>query len=576
MSRHASSPDSGKEEVYYLVTQALCGDISDAETRRFERLISDDPQARRVYVEFICDASNLRTLVARGRVQAADSGGGGGGGLFPAAGAPVLGFHNAPDVLDAEPPLDPGEPVFVPISESHCPQRRVPFVGSWPFSYMVSALLMAVAALAGWTYTVRLDTAAVAQRSAPQPFGPVGEPEMTSVGRITGMNNCLWANGRDADVEAAIPLGHKYELAAGLLEISYQSGATVILQGPCAYEVDSPAGGFLSLGKLTARVETKREGGREKAEGSENPKSEIQNPKFPFPPHPSPFVVRTPTAVVTDLGTEFGVEVDKSGATRSLVFRGRVELRVAEEGAAGDRVIPLGENESAQVGSGKGRAVTVTRAAGRETGPPQSFVRQMPARAPIEVLNTGLGLREGDPDPHWQIVAVSNDPHFKPRPAVVTVVAPNCLPNNPDWSQSVSTAGDLPRLPHNVTWTFRTTFELPGLVPGTAALQGHFLVDNHVSAIRLNGRPVQVPEHPFDDYGMFYNFAADKGFVEGLNTLEIVVFNGRPGTTDPASPMLLRVELKGNYLSVYRPPAKTGGKPAAESPQKGGEPMNGP
>ena len=39
------------------------------------------------------------------------------------------------------------------------------------------------------------------------------------------------------------------------MEISYATGAKVILQGPCPYEVDSAAGGFLSLGKLTARVD---------------------------------------------------------------------------------------------------------------------------------------------------------------------------------------------------------------------------------------------------------------------------------------------------------------------------------
>ena len=38
------------------------------------------------------------------------------------------------------------------------------------------------------------------------------------------------------------------------------------------------------------------------------------------------FSVRTPTAVVTDLGTEFGVEVNRSGTTRSHVFQGRVKV----------------------------------------------------------------------------------------------------------------------------------------------------------------------------------------------------------------------------------------------------------
>ena len=67
-----------------------------------------------------------------------------------------------------------------------------------------------------------------------------------------------------------------------------------------------------------------------------NPKSEISNPQSLIP---NPFVVRTPTAIVTDLGTEFGVEVDKQGGTTSHVFRGSVRVQVVAgdgktEGAA--------------------------------------------------------------------------------------------------------------------------------------------------------------------------------------------------------------------------------------------------
>ena len=36
---------------------------------------------------------------------------------------------------------------------------------------------------------------------------------------------------------------------------------------------------------------------------------------------PNPFVIRTPTATVTDLGTEFGVEVEKGGGSRSMSSR---------------------------------------------------------------------------------------------------------------------------------------------------------------------------------------------------------------------------------------------------------------
>ena len=43
-----------------------------------------------------------------------------------------------------------------------------------------------------------------------------------------------------------------------VLEITYNTGPKVILQGPCMYDVESSRGGFLSLGKLTARVEKTR------------------------------------------------------------------------------------------------------------------------------------------------------------------------------------------------------------------------------------------------------------------------------------------------------------------------------
>ena len=134
------------------------------------------------------------------------------------------------------------------------------------------------------------------------------------------------------------------------MEITYDTGAKVILQGPVTYEVESKDGGYLSVGKLTARVEKKGEGGRGKADEANLPspgtdrrlvgrgaggeggaESAAQSAltlalsqrergpdKSPFPLPPSPlFTVRTPTATVTDLGTEFGVEVGKEGSTVS-------------------------------------------------------------------------------------------------------------------------------------------------------------------------------------------------------------------------------------------------------------------
>ena len=135
--------------------------------------------------------------------------------------------------------------------------------------------------------------------------GQSPEPNTPCVGRITGMVDCKWNGG------SRVSLGQKFELASGLMEITYDTGAKVILQGPVTYEVESN-GGYLSVGKLTGKLEKKAEGGRRKAEATST--SSIPHPLPPFPS-----VIHTPTATVTDLGTEFGVEVDKRrGMTRRM------------------------------------------------------------------------------------------------------------------------------------------------------------------------------------------------------------------------------------------------------------------
>ena len=63
------------------------------------------------------------------------------------------------------------------------------------------------------------------------------EPKTELVGRITGMVDCKWAG--TAFDSPACSFGKKYELASGLMEITYDTGAKVILQGPVTYEVES-------------------------------------------------------------------------------------------------------------------------------------------------------------------------------------------------------------------------------------------------------------------------------------------------------------------------------------------------
>src|SRR5439155_20137562 len=96
-------------------------------------------------------------------------------------------------------------------------------------------------------------------------------------------------------------------VAAGCAEVTFAKGARVIVEGPVRFTVDSPTEMSLATGKLAATV----------AGGG--------------------FIVRTPAATVTDLGTEFGVDATADGATHVEVFTGRVEaaLRAAADGTEG-------------------------------------------------------------------------------------------------------------------------------------------------------------------------------------------------------------------------------------------------
>ena len=122
------------------------------------------------------------------------------------------------------------------------------------------------------------------------------------------------------------------------------------------------------------------------------------------------------------------------------------------------------------------------------------------------------------------------------------------MANDSERSQWISLGGDKPKLPDGVTYTFRTTFQLADATH-QAVLRGGFMADNHVAAIRLNGRSLVVPEHGYESpFNQFHLFKANTGFVAGTNVMEFDVTNGLPeGAAGDASvsSMALMVELEG-------------------------------
>ncbi|MBN1395054.1 MAG: hypothetical protein JW959_08520, partial [Pirellulales bacterium] len=291
-----------RDEVYKLADACVHEALSDEDYRRLEELLSRDETARLYYVDYLHDAYQLHRMAALASAddECAEVG------TFAEGPFSEIYFNAAP----LAPAHEPGGGWQAVIS--YCSQ-----VG--PLSYMAAAVITCALLLVGWACKIshhrHFDVAA-----GPTYESPLNDRrELVFVGRISGMKDCRWSNPDTGTyLGASAPQGREYALASGLIEITYKSGARVILEGPCTYKVESSACGFLERGKLTANIRT--QSSKLKAQTSEHSPLSIL--------HPTLFAVRTPTAIVADLGTEFGVEVDANGETTSHVFQGSVQVQI--------------------------------------------------------------------------------------------------------------------------------------------------------------------------------------------------------------------------------------------------------
>jgi hypothetical protein len=361
---------TGREEMFDLLAAVCNGTITAHEHQRLEQLLAADAAARQFYFDYLDLHLHLRQWQ---RTQA-----------MPAA---------ANESVDLPSP-SPIPPIVIDPSPAAQPLFNLQSqLGGFLFSYLAATVVLGIGLLVGALVQVSRDAAAPigAGRIADRRHETIRQ-FVPTVGRITGLLDCRLADSAGDIVErAAVPLGRKYILTAGFMEITYDSGAKVILQGPCRYEVESPRGGFLALGRLTARVESREwkvESRESRAESSDRQQDGSQLSTL----NSRLFSIRTPTAVVTDLGTEFGVEVNEEGSTTSHVFRGAVKVQaVGGRGRVRDAV--LRENQSTRVqrvAGADGPQLTSFRA------DPSSFVRRLD-RTPkqldlLDVVAGGNGI----------------------------------------------------------------------------------------------------------------------------------------------------------------------------------------
>jgi hypothetical protein len=123
--------------------------------------------------------------------------------------------------------------------------------------------------------------------------------EAPFVARLTHGHQLQWADDTQETVTGAfLKLGQRIQIASGLAEIEFNSGARVVLHGPAGFLIDGTNACHIEYGSAVARVPKRAAG----------------------------FVALTSVATFVDLGTEFGVAVRRGGPVDVSVFEGEIRL----------------------------------------------------------------------------------------------------------------------------------------------------------------------------------------------------------------------------------------------------------
>jgi FecR protein len=143
-----------------------------------------------------------------------------------------------------------------------------------------------------------------------------------AVARITATRNCLWRSPTEgAGFGSTLYSGQQLCLAAGLVEVTFNDGAQVVLEGPATFDLRSKGQAELQEGRIAAVVP-------ERARG---------------------FEVSTAGLSVVDLGTEFGMVAERGGETEVHVFRGQVMAHLLDEKGQQLKTVELNTAEAARI-----------------------------------------------------------------------------------------------------------------------------------------------------------------------------------------------------------------------------------
>ncbi len=144
-------------------------------------------------------------------------------------------------------------------------------------------------------------------------------PQGPPVGRLVGAYEVKWRGIHPRPGE--ILHAGAYDLRDGVAELQLDQGTSLLLEAPCRVELKSVDEVTLRSGRLVAAVSSEAKG----------------------------FRVRTRTALITDLGTEFGVIARSDGSAEAHVLKGRIRVALDSDRSGRSTSLVLNEGQAAEV-----------------------------------------------------------------------------------------------------------------------------------------------------------------------------------------------------------------------------------
>lgn len=345
------------------------------------------------------------------------------------------------------------------------------------------------------------ELAQTRQEPDENPYAAPAAQPAPAVATLTAQRDTDWAN-EILSPGTRLRAGERLTLIRGLAEITTNRGAVAVIEAPASIEfLDHNNAIRLHSGRLVGICETGLSKG---------------------------FLVQTPHMAITDLGTEFCVDVSDNNTSTVHVLQGEVAVESARA-LRDEKPLYLTTGESASASARRPRARTTPQT-------PEHLGRfQNVSIQSITLRGTGAGLGIGSIDPNWEVVEANG--RTLDRPERVEVIDPKFykLPNRGQESWSASQMigykpGD--GMPRDAAFVFETRFVIPDTFDAeAAALQLRYMADIYVQWVRINGQRIRL-DREAHGWGGFVKSTIRDHLVQGENTIAFEVINASPRKTN--------------------------------------------